>query len=296
MSVWEAAKGGEHSEGGSSPWETSLQVGAAGHTAFEFKHALDLAQHAGGEALHHAHGPGGLQLLSPFALVGGVEHMLHAAHDRPARVDGAAGQAYQVADVGAGAAEAASGAVGTAELVGSGLSALGEVTGSSALGGLGTGLGSLGATLGPLAGVLGAFAGGWSIGRFLDDQFHLSDTLSGPTPAERAGYVNASERGATGIADSNQRYFNQSLERLKDTDGDRGPAMEMLARHQLSEDVADPRLMAAAKATLAMRHAAEEQAALGEKIRNLSGMKKMGGPLGGLAQAELARLSAPYAS
>jgi len=264
----ETGAAGRHDEG-FDPLRVLMTLGGLTHAGSEFAHA---AGHAG----HVAHGPpkvGMSNILAPFALLSGIGHIQHSLHDKQGL--------EKVANVAAGGAEAVSGGIGTMGLAGHALNAVGLRGVGSALTGLAGS--SLLSTLGAVG---GAFAAGWSIGTLLDETFGLSDKLSGPGAIEQAGMVETKQRGTAGIADSNQRWVMQEVERLKDENGENGPVRQYLAIEKKKTSLMDEKpLIQSAHAIYQMQKATERQQAMAERYQTAQRLSSMTGMYGDAGRA-----------
>ncbi len=269
-------------EGGdaSTPWLTAAGLA---HAGAEFEHAAH-AGHAARAAEAVGAGPGATHVLAPVALLSGIAHMLHAAHAKEG--------ADKVANMVAGGAEAISGGIGTIGLAGHALGAVGVEGAGSAL----TGLAGAGAI--PIIGQLaGALAAGFTIGNLLNETFDLPEKLSGPTPAERAGFIRPSERGEAGIKEANQKWIAAEVARLHDERGERGVAAQMLAIEKKKDSLVDePQLVSSARAIYAMQELARKQQDMADRFQVAQRMAHSGGGmLGQLGTVMLHDAVAHYA-
>lgn len=267
-SLW-AGNRADRTDAGLDPLGLVMNVGALAHAGSEFAHA------AHPPAVHAGSGLGPSSALAPFSLFNGINHIQHSLRDKQGL--------ERVANVAAGGAEALSGGIGTMGLAGHALNAIGLKGAGSALTGL---AGS--SLLSGLGAVGGSFAAGWSIGTLLDETFGLSDKLSGPGAVQQAGLIQMNRRGTAGIADANQRWVEQEVERLEDEDGDSGVVRQYLAVENKKRSLMDERpLIQSAQAIHQIRKAVRRQQEMAERFHTAQHLARVPGLAGSVGQAML---------
>jgi hypothetical protein len=137
--------------------------------------------------------------------------------------------------------------------------------------------------------LLGSLAAGVALGHWADEEFGLSDKMSGPSSPEKYGFVDMKPGDLRGV---NERWTEKEVARLKRDRGDEGWAEQLLAEQEGRDSlVDDPRLHATARANLSM----QDEAARQEQIAAAINRSQDPGLAGTIGHAQLMSLLGHYA-
>jgi hypothetical protein len=90
--------------------------------------------------------------------------------------------------------------------------------------------------------------------------------------------VETKQRGTPGIADSNQRWVVQEVERLRDESGENGALRQYLATEKKKNRLMDEKpLIQSAQAIYEMQKATERQQAMAERFQMVQHLSRMPG-------------------